>query len=238
MNKIYLHGDTHGGYHAVNIETKRFKEQKDLTKDDVLIILGDFGYFWNEGDQTSRNENYKIEVLASRRFQTCFIDGNHENFDILEGLEQGEKWGGKVGIWKSHSDNVIYYLKRGEIYTINDKRILTVGGAYSIDKSYRKTGISWWPQENINNAEIKNTLDNLDAHDWRVDIVLTHTCPSHIVKQMIREKPIDDNNTKFFDQLIKQGLKFDEWHFGHFHENRKIEHKFWCHFNDTPYLLT
>ena len=50
---IYVTGDTHGadrlfGYKDVNgyiprFNTKNFPEQRDLTKDDIMIICGDFG---------------------------------------------------------------------------------------------------------------------------------------------------------------------------------------------------
>lgn len=239
MAKIYVHGDTHGGYHANYIKTAHFQDQKQHSKNDLLVILGDFGYIWcDEGTAFYEQQQSNISQLANRNFQTCFLDGNHENFDLLEKLPQAQIWGGKVGVVNvKGSTNKIYHLKRGEIYEINGKKILAVGGAVSIDKVHRTPHVSWWVQESINQSEMDNTIANLNKHSWCVDLVFTHTCPSRIIPKMIREKPLDDPNSLFFDTLIDQGLKFEQWHFGHFHENKAIDTQFRCHFNQKPHLI-
>lgn len=44
---IYVCGDTHGPVHIDKLREENWLEQKSLTKDDFLIILGDFGLIWN-----------------------------------------------------------------------------------------------------------------------------------------------------------------------------------------------
>jgi 3-oxoacid CoA-transferase subunit A len=44
-------------------------------------------------------------------------------------------FGGKVFI-ESDYHNLIF-AKNGEFYTIDNKKVLVIGGAYSIDKEYR-----------------------------------------------------------------------------------------------------
>ena len=46
--KIYVTGDTHQNYNSDKLSEENFVEQKELTKDDFVIIAGDFGYYWNE----------------------------------------------------------------------------------------------------------------------------------------------------------------------------------------------
>ena len=45
---IYITGDTHAEFkHRFNMEN--FSEQKEMTKDDYVIICGDFGGVWDVG---------------------------------------------------------------------------------------------------------------------------------------------------------------------------------------------
>ena len=46
---IYITGDTHG-------DIKRFKTRsaKKLTKDDILIVCGDFGFLWDESKKEKK----------------------------------------------------------------------------------------------------------------------------------------------------------------------------------------
>ena len=131
---IYVTGDMHGGIDIHKMSTKRFPEQKTMTKNDYVIVCGDFGLVWDKpGDKYYNEQQYWIKWLNSKPFTTLFVDGNHENFDILNALPEVEMFGNVVG---KVSDS-IYHLKRGRVYTIDGKKIFTMGGAYSHDKEYR-----------------------------------------------------------------------------------------------------
>ena len=52
---IYVTGDCHGDYRRFN--TAVFPEQKEMTKDDVVIILGDFGLVWDYSGE-NKTEKY------------------------------------------------------------------------------------------------------------------------------------------------------------------------------------
>ena len=75
----YICGDLHGSYNNATEE----KFLKGLNEDDILIVLGDFGWTWNP----SFVEKFSLPCI------TLFIDGNHENFDILDNLEEKEMYG-------------------------------------------------------------------------------------------------------------------------------------------------
>lgn len=100
--------------------------------------MGDFGLVWNDG----KEDLYWRKWLADRNFTTLFIDGNHENFDLLKRYEVVEWHGGKV---QFINDSIIH-LMRGQVYEIDRKTIFTMGGGTSIDKQFRKPGKSWWPE--------------------------------------------------------------------------------------------
>ena len=134
---IFVTGDTHGDF--TRFATGNFPEQKEMTKDDFVIICGDFGGVWDG----SKTERYWLDWLESKPFTTLFVSGNHENYDMLARLPV-EQWnGGKVHIIE---DNMIH-LMRGQIFTIDGLKFFTFGGAYSIDKMSRAEGISWFPEE-------------------------------------------------------------------------------------------
>ena len=89
---IYVTGDTHANIDIGKLNTKRFPQQLDLTKKDYLVICGDFGLVW---DGSSR-EMYWQDWLSNKNFTTLWIDGNHENFDILYQFPLIEMFGGYV----------------------------------------------------------------------------------------------------------------------------------------------
>ena len=77
---IYITGDCHSNFELFN--TWNFPEQKEMTKDDYVIICGDFGGVWNK-DGESKMETSVLDWLDGKAFTTLFVDGNHENFDRL-----------------------------------------------------------------------------------------------------------------------------------------------------------
>lgn len=58
---IYITGDTHAEFkHRFNMEN--FPEQKEMTKDDYVIICGDFGGVWDVGWE-SKTEKYWLDTI-------------------------------------------------------------------------------------------------------------------------------------------------------------------------------
>ena len=217
INKIWVTGDTHG---LIDVRFKRSSNpnifSKDVTKRDVLIIAGDFGFIFHGRFSNSEQVNFKS--LERFPFTIAFIDGNHENFDRINKLPQIEKWGSTVG---QASDN-IFHLKRGNIYTINGKTILTIGGGYSVDKKFRIPGYSWWPEETITIQDIEIAIKNLEKYNNCVDYVITHTAPVNFVKELVFKRKITNiklNNVESQIMLnhIYNIATFKKWYCGHFH---------------------
>ena len=91
---IFVTGDTHGakkfGFFSVDgfmnrLNMDSFPEQKEMTKDDYVVICGDFGGVWNYDGETPE-ERYNLDWLNTRNFTTLFVPGNHENYDRLTGI--------------------------------------------------------------------------------------------------------------------------------------------------------
>jgi predicted phosphodiesterase len=124
---IYITGDTHGEFkHRFNMEN--FPEQKEMSKDDYVLICGDFGGVWDVGWE-STHEKHWLDWFEERSYTLLFIDGNHENFDRLNGYPVKMWHGGKVHELRPH----VLHLMRGQIFEIDRKKIFTFGGASSHD---------------------------------------------------------------------------------------------------------
>jgi len=179
-SRLFLTGDLHGQIDISKLNSTLFPEQKNLTKDDYLIVLGDFGLIWcAEGSKNKKEEDYWVDWLNTRNYTTIVVLGNHENYDRIEKLPEVDMFGGKV---LKYTDS-IYVLKRGAIYDILGKTFFTMGGAQSIDKNIRTPKLTWWEQEIPSHAEFDAGLDALEGHNNKVDYVITHTPPKRVIVQ-------------------------------------------------------
>lgn len=205
---IYITGDIHG-------RIERFKNNP-LTKEDIVIVLGDFGIPWNNDVQGDNN----LKWLSEQPYTILFIDGNHEDFDMLYSFPKAEVYGGIVHILV---DN-IFHLMRGEIYTIAGKTFFCFGGATSVDRWWRTEHETWWKEENYNYMEALNAYDRLDKYNWKVDYVLTHTAPVKFSKLLENEvQHLQPCPTANFLSELEQNIKYKKWFFGHFHLNKDMD---------------
>ncbi len=235
---LFITGDTHGDFRRFSADI--FPEQKEMTKDDYVIVCGDFG-LWHD----TKEERYWLNWLDEKPFTTLFVDGNHSNFDRLYNMPPREFSGGQAHFIR---DSVIH-LMRGQIFDIAGKRFFTMGGASSHDISegilepgdpefkrkrkaldskmalYRVNHISWWKEELPCIEEYETARRNLDACGWRVDYIVSHCCPSSVMDIISGGSYQRDQLTDFFDE-INERCAFDYWFFGHYHDNRAIMRKY------------
>ncbi|MCL1993011.1 MAG: metallophosphoesterase [Spirochaetes bacterium] len=210
---IYITGDTHGGVHTSKLNRKNFREQKTLTKNDFVIVAGDFGVVWTNG----REQDYWLNWFEEKPFTTLFVDGNHENFDLLNCYTVTQWNGGKI---RKISGSVIQ-LMRGQVYFLDGQKIFTFGGGQSQDKAYRVEGRSWWKEEMPSKEEYEEGLENLKANAWNVDYVVTHTPTSSVIKHMRmkhRDKVYNtENELSDYLEEISRKIEFKKWFSGHLH---------------------
>lgn len=217
----FLKGDIHGNLFEIIDFINRF----NLGKNDNIIILGDCGIAWRK-DKKDLIQNIKLWNECGNGVKLYFIDGNHENFNILNSLPIENNMG-KI------ADN-IYHLRRGQVYEFENKKILVCGGADSIDKYRRIENFTWWKEEAIS----QETIDDIPAGHY--DYVLTHCCPRSVFEknkiylstlQFLDENKINHNSEDMLEQL-KNKITFDHWFFAHYHINRNLDEKFTCLFED------
>lgn len=237
---IWVTGDIHG--HPVRLGTNSFPEQKEMTKEDCVIICGDFGLVWDR-DGESCNEQYWLQWLENKPFTTIFCDGNHENHKRLNSYPIKEWNGGKVHEIRPS----VLHLMRGEIFNICNKKIFTFGGAESHDISdgileykdwrknakvleslgkfmYRVKDLSWWEEEMPSEEEMQNGRDNLEKNNWEVDYIVSHDCPAS-TQALIYIGNRDTNKLNVYLEEIKQKCNYTRWLFGHNHINKQVDEK-------------
>jgi hypothetical protein len=214
----YLTGDTHNNFGRLSF--RKWKLSKTLTKKDLLIILGDCGLIFN--NTLTKNEKYLTSWLNNRPYSIAFVCGNHENHPRLYCLPQKEMFGGTVGVVAE----TVYHLKRGEIYTIDDKKFFTFGGATSIDRNLRIPGVSWWKEEVASPAEMDHGLQNLEEHQYTVDYILAHTAPEDVAQVLIKQFNSfydDPDPTRKYLEHICGCTNFKEFYCGHWHVECTID---------------
>lgn len=217
MSKVFATGDIHG---TIDIEKliefrKRFGDQ--LTKEDYLIIAGDFGVIWT--DEPDEEEELTLRFLNECPWTTLFVDGNHENHPRLATFPEVEILGGRA----HQISKTVYHIMRGEIIEIEDLKILCIGGADSHDKHFRVDGKDWWPQERITPEDIKNAEENLKRYNFTVDFVITHSLPRIIqFRLMPYMKPT--RSGYLLEELYNKIDINKAWISGHYHEDEvKVE---------------
>ncbi|NMP38231.1 MAG: hypothetical protein GX051_08980 [Clostridiales bacterium] len=208
---VYVTGDTHG-----DIDRLSKSALKMLQPGDTLIICGDFGFIWSG----EKKEKKLIEKLAKRKYTICFIDGTHENFELLNAYPVSEWNGGKV---HKICDN-IFHLMRGQIFEIEGLKFFTMGGGESPDIDVRFDISNWSRDEIPTQSELLEGADNIENSSNKVDIILTHEPPAKI-KGFLRLSENDSVSVtalnSYFEDL-SQSCEFSRWFFGSMHIDKYI----------------
>ncbi len=246
MNMVYITGDCHADF-------RRFERKRrntlpfQLNKDDFVIVCGDFGLLWDK----SPTFEYDLKWLSNLPFTILWVQGNHENYNMIEEYPIEEWNGGKV---RHIARDKIILLERGQVFHIQGNIYFTFGGASSHDidggildknsatypedyrdairsgKPFRVLNESWWEQELPTEEEIQEGRENLERVNYQVDYVITH-CSSNYMQSFFE---VDwgfptgwyksDILTSFFDEL-EDKLQYKQWYFGHYHEDTCIDEK-------------
>ncbi|MDR1587138.1 MAG: metallophosphoesterase [Treponema sp.] len=184
------------------------------------VILGDGGFMW-PGNEKGDAYNYK--TLAYRPFPILCVIGNHEPMLGKTDLPELDIGIGE-NVFPVHEKPFVAYLKRGKVYTIDGFDFLVLGGALSIDKKFRKPGLSWWEGEYWSFDEKKALMDLLKGRN-RFDYVLSHTGPARI-NHLLFQNGGDAYFPKFFDDVaalnetIEERITCKGWFCGHWHKDK------------------
>ena len=229
---LFLTGDCHGDFRRFT--TRAFPIQRELTKNDLVVILGDAGLLWDGG----KEDQWWMDWLEAKPFTTLNVGGNHENYDLLEQYPKVCWHGGEAYQLRPS----VLHLCRGHAFDLDGWNTFVLGGAQSHDMEVilppgpdlvqrrrrmerlkipcRVYGCSWWPQELPSPAEQFTAWNTLNRERWSVDLVLTHCAPNEIQKGLAPGYPANDLTD--FLQLTLERLDYGQWFCGHYHRSAYV----------------
>lgn len=215
---ILIIGDTHGTRDNFDNVALSYP---NLTKDDYVIITGDFGFVWGVSEYHIKDDDKWLDFLEEKPWTTLFVDGNHENHIRLGEYPIKEWNGGKVHeIRKS-----VLHLMRGEVFEIEGKTFFCFGGARSIDRLYRTPYRSWWPQEIPSKEEYDNAISNLELINYRPNYIITHAMPDIYLRELQGSRYEEDKVAFMLNDFLLQCI-YDKWYCGHYHLDVKMRDNF------------
>lgn len=223
MNKYFITGDCHGQFDKI-VDFVKENNFENLT----IFICGDVGlnYNFNKYDEDRK------KILRSLNATFICIRGNHDaNHSKMKSYKEINKFNGIMYFQEDYPN--IFFTKDGEVYEINGKKILCCGGAYSVDKQYRiDSGLMWFNDEQMSQQDKEYAVRNLDKINYKVDYVITHTCPLFAVPKFrfmknVDQSTVDNSMEIWLEWLCDAGLTWKEWYCGHWHIDMKYN---WINF--------
>ena len=214
---VYITGDIHGDLKPIYDLFKRYEPKED----DVIVILGDVVVNYTG---TLRDVVMKDRMKKMRTTFFC-IHGNHENRPQNIASYREKEWNGGIVLYEDDYPNIIFPVD-GDIFDIEGKRCIVIGGAYSVDKYYRlRNGYKWWPDEQPS-LQIKEYVEK-QLSENKIDVVFSHTCPAKYIPTECFLSGIDqskvDNSTEEWLDTIEDKLEYEAWYLGHWHTNKRID---------------
>lgn len=214
----FITGDKHRDFRHI----ERFCSS-DTSKDDVIIILGDAGinYYQDSRDSLLRQrlENLPISLFC--------VHGNHEVRPQNIPTYHEKIWNGGRVLTEDEYPSILFAID-GEIYNLNDRKCIVIGGAYSVDKFYRlERGWGWWEDEQPSEAIKQYVEKQLEGNGNQIDAVLSHTCPlkyepTEVFLSFIDQSSVD-KSTEIWLDTIEDRISYDKWYCGHYHTQKTVD---------------
>ena len=215
-NKWYISGDVHGDF-------SRFEALENKDEINVaVIILGDAGINWFLNGKDIENKKKLVKKYPGITWY--LLRGNHdarpEDVETML-VDYDDEIDGYV-YYEPDFINIRYFMDGGE-YMIDGHSVLTIGGAYSVDKYYRLAmKWTWFANEQLTLKEKLAIEEKVKGKKY--DIVLTHTCPydwrpTDLFLPMVDQSKVDTSTEKWLNDL-KDTFTWRLWLFGHYHANR------------------
>lgn len=201
-------GDLHG-----DITRLKLRAARHIKKGDYLIICGDFGFIWDG----SKREKSLLKWLSKRPYSILFVDGTHDNLDLLNEYPVVEWNGGMV----HEISKKVKHLIRGGVFDIDGEKVFAFGGGESDDADMRAHSGLWWHDEMPTPDEVEQARKNLEKHGNKVDYIVTHQC-GHKIKRLLHRREPDFNILDVFFDEIRDKCDFKRWFFGSYHANKII----------------
>lgn len=223
---VLFTGDLHGKFSVINTTINRY-----ILENCAIVVCGDIGIGFEKEDYYVQTFNHLTKTLKKKNIHLYMFRGNHDNKEFFDGEHFTEF-------------EFIHIIPDYSVLQTPTRNILCVGGATSIDRTYRKQNMDilavkymkyhncgwdeaykngkqlYWENEVIvfNEAE----LAAIDASGVKIDTICTHTAPTFC-------EPLTKNG-------IQSWLEVDKGLEGELEKERKTcdEILMWLKTNEHP----
>lgn len=172
---VAVAGDWHGDLSWMQKALGAIRRADPLVS--TVLHLGDL---W-----TSPSVLRTIDSCARRLgFERVLLTaGNHELWhELTPALDA-------AGGMPARLSTFVWVLPRPYRFTIGGREVLSLGGAASIDRAWRKAGVEWWPDEAITDAMVDEAVAGGSA-----DVMLTHETPDRtpvgVIQRILSTNPL------------------------------------------------
>lgn len=176
-----------GDWHGFTQPTRRIVTAAKQAGASHILHTGDFG-IWN-----TQNTQFFLKDVNLRLKQNnqilYFVDGNHEEFPHLYDPKQFPIQ--PDGTRRIRSN--IFHLPRGFRWTWNNVKFLALGGAYSIDRNFRKEGYTFFNEEVISDEDVDKATEGGIA-----DVLISHDSPADSPNPVTDDPMSQHNAMRFF----------------------------------------
>lgn len=222
VTKYWLLGDTHR-YITTHIKNFKIQHPYEKPEETCIICLGDWGV--NVGGASYENDQKLKKTISSYGYHWIILRGNHElrasQVPNMKRVYDEELHG---YVWMEEEFPLIRYFEDCVAeYVINGYSILTIPGAYSIDKHFRIANHHFWnPEEQLTQEEMDAGFALATSKSY--DFVFSHTCPisiepTDLFLSLVNQKEVDRTMENYLEK-VKNNINFKLWCFAHFHDDR------------------
>jgi hypothetical protein len=183
----------------------------------LIVHVGDFGYF-TPGPTARRFLLRLDQSLAELGLTLLFVDGNHEDHARLAARAIDPSSGLRT------LRPTIHHLPRGLRWRWAGRTWLALGGAVSVDRHRRRDGHDWWPQEVIDEHDVRRAVEA-----GPVDVMVTHDAPAGVRIPRLRSTRFPahavadaEAHRVLLRSVVEQVRPRSLWH-GHYHVRYRDE---------------
>jgi len=213
VSNIIFVGDTHGKFRELGF----LIHKKHKITNSVFFALGDNGLGFEKDEFYNYELNRLSGIFGKGNNHLFFIRGNHDNPAYYTEI-------------KHYGDNITI-LPDYSVVNVENKNILVIGGAISIDRMKRISGRSYWYDEKVKFDEKKlQTFKD-------INIIATHTSPdfcfpfskANIQNWLLMDGSLNqelneerETMSKIFNILNdNKNNIITHWIYGHFHNSNR-----------------
>ncbi len=224
VQDLYFCGDIHGEFEPIVARLNNLSNT-------ALIVCGDIGMGFNALEYYYLMFKKLDLKLAKKNNHLLMFRGNHDDPAYFDGSFKKYKY--------------LHLVPDYTVVTVLQQNILCIGGATSIDRSYRinteySTGRkSYWGDAELPCYDEGKLSEINKEYADAITIVATHTCPSFAYptsKQNVQawmrrddtlSQTLDEERAtmdRIFEALQQKQKNLKRWYYGHYHEPNVEQH--------------